>query len=207
MKATPSRRLASLLLLALTFASSQLLAEFNLDTDSVLFRYKNEAGSLVVQQGIPPAAAARGYEIITSTGHVLKTVPASPKGADAMKAAEQMRQEAELAEWDTRLRRRFSTVKDIESAKQRSLSELRGNLSVLRANLTAVTSQLEQQQHRAGVMERNNRPVPETILDNIATLEAELIQVNKQIEQRGQTLQEAAGKFDRDIARFKVINR
>ncbi|BFM22229.1 hypothetical protein [Gilvimarinus japonicus] len=207
MKSTLGGHFCSALLLTLALLSAPLLAE-EPDTgpDSVLFRYKNADGNLVVQQSIPPDAAARGYDIITSTGRILKTVKASPKGADAVRAAERMRREAELAEWDARLKRRFSTVKDIESAKQRSLTELRGNLSILRANLSGVTSQLEEQQRRAGIMERNGRPVSDTLKTNIAALEAELVEIHKQIEQRGQTLEGAAAKFDKDIERFKEIN-
>lgn len=208
MIATLGRRLSATVLLALALASPTLMAaEEDSSLDSVLFRYKNGDGNLVVQQSIPPDAAARGYEIITSTGRVLKTVNASPKGADAVKAAERMRREAELAEWDARLKRRFSTVKDIESAKQRSLTELRGNLSILRANLTGVTSQLEEQQRRAGIMERNGQPVSEALQNNIAALEAELVEVNKQIAQRTEALEAASAKYDRDIERFNVISR
>ncbi|WP_049723258.1 hypothetical protein [Gilvimarinus polysaccharolyticus] len=207
MKTILGKGLCSILLLTLTLASSPLLAdEQDASSTSVLFRYKSLEGHLVVQQSIPPAAAARGYEIITNTGRILKTVNASPKGADAVKAAEQMRREAELAEWDANLNRRFSTVKDIESAKQRSLLELRGNLSILRANLSGVVLQLEEQQRRAGTMERSGRPVSDTIQSNIATLEAEVIEVEKQIEQRSAALENASEKFDQDIERFKVIN-
>jgi chromosome segregation ATPase len=210
MQTTRGISLGGALLLALALTTARGWAsESEPDTgpDNVLFRYTNAAGSLVVQQSIPPDAAARGYEIITSTGRVLNTVKASPKGADAVKAAEQMRREAELAEWDARLTRRYSTVKDIESAKQRNLTELRGNVSLLRGNLTGIKSQLEQQQRRAGSLERMNKPVSETLRSNIAALEAELIEVHKQIEQRRQALQEAADKFDRDIERLKEINR
>jgi len=207
MKSTLGGQFCSALLLVLALLSPLLWAE-EPDTgpDNVLFRYKNADGNLVVQQSIPPDAAARGYEIITSTGRVLKTVKASPKGADAVRAAERMRREAELAEWDARLKRRFSTVKDIESAKQRSLTELRGNLSILRANLSGVTSQLEEQQRRAGIMERNGRPVSDTLKTNIAALEDELVEIHKQIEQRRHALEGAAARFDKDIARFKEIN-
>ncbi|WP_041521753.1 hypothetical protein [Gilvimarinus agarilyticus] len=207
MIATLGGRISTAVLLALALASPTLMAaEDDSGPDSVLFRYKNSEGNLVVQQSIPPDAAARGYEIITSNGRVLNTVKASPKGADAVKAAERMRREAELAEWDARLKRRFSTVKDIESAKQRSLTELRGNLSILRANLSGVTLQLEEQQRRAGIMERNGQPVSEALENNIAALEAELVEINKQIALRTEALEGASDKYDRDIERFKEIN-
>ena len=177
------------------------------DIGGVLFRYQDENGNQVVHQSIPPDVAPRGYEIISKGGHLLKTVPPAPKGADVKKMVEQMRREAELEEWDTRLRRRYSTVADIESAKQRSLSELQGNISILRANWSGVHAQLESQQSRAAAMERSGRQVSATVAQNIQDLEEEQVEINKQIDQRNAELQEEAGRFDRDIARFREIGK
>ncbi|MBU2884582.1 hypothetical protein KO507_02260 [Gilvimarinus agarilyticus] len=179
-----------------------------LDDDApsnILFRYTDERGSLVVEQSIPPAAAAGGYEIITESGRVLKKVPKALSGEDAVKYAERLRREAHLAEWDAKLKRRYSSIKDIESAKKRSLSELTGNLAILRSNLTGVVAQLETQQRQAGVHERNGRKIPATTLENIANLENEQVEVRKQIAAREAELAERAAAFDKDIERFRVI--
>lgn len=196
--------LATAIMLA-PFASGAEEDDFN-ELGDVLFRYTNAQGSYVVEQSIPPAAAAEGYDIITRNGRVLKTVPAAPKGEDAVKYAEKLRREAAEAEWDAHLKRRFSSVKDIQSAKKRALTELQGNLSILRANRGGITAQLEDQQRRAGVMERNGQPVSETILQNIQSLESEARELEKQIEARNQELDKKAAKYDRDIERFKEIN-
>ena len=120
---------------------------------------------------------------------------------------EQMRREAQLEEWDTHLKRRYSTVKDIEAAKQRALSELEGNLSILRANRSGVQSQLEDQQRRAAVMERAGREVSATVLKNIENLESELEDIAEQIKMRRAEIEAEAQSFDEDIARFKKISR
>lgn len=179
-----------------------------LDDDAptnILFRYTNDKGSTVVEQSIPPAAAAGGYEIITEQGRVLKKVPKALQGEDAVKYAERLRREAQLAEWDAKLKRRYSSVKDIESAKKRSLSELNSNLGILRSNFTGVVNLLEEQQRQAGIKERNGQPIPQTVLDNIASLESERVEVLKQIATREEELAEKAATFDKDIERFRVI--
>lgn len=171
----------------------------------VLYRYRDAQGRQFIEQSIPPEVAPRGYEIISKSGQVLKTVPPAPKGADIEKMMEQMRREAELAEWDSRLRRRYSSVEDIRSAKERSISELEGNLGILKANLSGVKSQIEDQQARAAVQERSGRPVSEAVLKNIRTLEAELAGLHQQIEQRREELDAEAARFDRDMERFAEI--
>ncbi|MDO3388582.1 hypothetical protein QWI17_22235 [Gilvimarinus sp. SDUM040013] len=174
-------------------------------TTNVLFRYTNDKGNLVVEQSIPPAAAAGGYEIITEQGRVLKKVPKALQGEDAVKYAERLRREAQLAEWDAKLKRRYSSIKDIEAAKKRALSELSGNLGILRSNLSGVVSRLEEQQRLAGVKERNAQKIPQTVLDNIASLESERVEVIRQIATRENELAQRAKTFDRDIERFRVI--
>lgn len=173
---------------------------------NVLFRYTNAEGVTVVEQSIPPSAAAGGYEIITESGRILKKVPKALSGEDAVKYAERLRREAQLTEWDARLKRRYSSVKDIESAKKRALSELNSNLGILQANLQGVQSQLERQQRQAGVMERGGREIPETVITNIEHLEQEKVDVIRQIAARENELAERGARFDQDIERFRVIS-
>lgn len=193
--------------LALLLALSAKAQDDDSEAAGVLYRYQNAQGRQFIEQSIPPEVAPRGYEIISKSGQVLKTVPPAPKGADIQKMMEQMRREAELAEWDSRLRRRYSSVADIRAAKARSLSELKGNLSILRSNLSGVQSQIEDQQARAALQERSGRPVSEAVLKNIQTLEAELEGVRQQIHMRNQELAAEAARFDRDIERFAEISQ
>lgn len=197
---------AAFILWAVLVGCPSWAAEDEGDLGDVLFRYKSDNGSLMVNQSIPPDAAAKGYEIITDTGRVLKKVPPAPKGEDAVKYAEKLRREAALAEWDAQLKRRFSSVKDIQSAKKRALSELQGNVSLLQSNLGGIVAQLEDQQRRAGIMERNGNQVSKAVLDNINNLDAEAHELRKQIKARAQELDDKAAKYDRDIERFKEIN-
>ncbi|HEY7884897.1 MAG TPA: hypothetical protein VIC08_08140, partial [Cellvibrionaceae bacterium] len=188
-------------ILALAGALAMPVAsEDDLDAGGVLYRYY-EDGRQVVQQSLPPDVAPKGYDIISKSGHLLKKVPPAPKGTDIEKMVEQMRIEAELAEWDSRLRRRYSTEADIEAAKRRSLSELQGTVSLLQANLGGVIAQIEDQQRRAAILERTGRKVSETVLNNIQSLEQERVGIEQQIEQRGNELQQDAARFDRDIER------
>lgn len=203
-----NRQVATGVLLALLGCAVWAQSPGNSDDETpgnILFRYKDSKGNWVVEQSIPPAAAANGYEIITENGRVLKKVPKALTGEDAVKYAERLRLEAELAEWDARLKRRYSSVKDIESAKKRALAELSGNLAILRANLSNVTSQLEEQQRQAGIRERNGQAIPQRILDNIHHLKAEKAEVRRQIAAREEELARKAADFDKDIERFRVI--
>jgi len=201
------RKGVMLLALILWLAPLALAEDEGADAAGVLYRFVGDQGQQFIQQSIPPEVAPRGYEIISKSGQLLKVVPPAPKGADIEKMMTQMRLEAELAEWDNRLRRRYSTVADIRSAKRRSLSELQGNLSLLRSNLQGVQTQIQDQQARAAMQERSGREVGEAVLKNIHTLEAELTGLQHQIAVRTIELRAEAERFDRDMERFAEITQ
>ncbi len=173
----------------------------------VLFRYVDLNGGKVIHQSIPPDAVVRGYEIISAGGQVLKVVPPAPKGSDVKRMAEQMRKEAELAVWDAKLKRRYSEVRDIESAKERGIRELRGNLSLLQVTLEGVIGKTEKQERDVGIKERNAWPVKPAMLQILKDLAAEKEAIILQMKLRRAEIKALADNYDRDIERFMIINQ
>jgi hypothetical protein len=174
---------------------------------SVFYRYTDEQGVKVLSQSIPPEHVPNGYEVISRSGRVLKVVAPAPSGEDAARVAEERRLKEEQDRWDAELRRRYSTVADIEAAKTRNLAELQGNISILQGNLSSVYTQIEQQQAQAANLERSGREVTDTILKNLSDLAQEEQYIKAQIRQREEELQAVSDRFDRNIERFQQINR
>ncbi len=194
--------LSSLLLSGLfVFASVNSFAQ----DKKVFFRYTLSDGRKVVSQTIPPQYVRNGYEMLTIGGEVLKVVPPSPPEADAERIANERRAAKEQARTDLELRRTYSSVKDIESAKTRNLQELFNTINILQANLANVKTQLKAQEEHAAAIERNGKTVSEDILKNIATLRNEEKDLNNQIKQRQAEYDGAAEKYEKDKARFIEI--
>ena len=171
----------------------------------VFFRYTLSDGRKVVSQTIPPQYVRNGYEMLTISGEVLKVVPPSPPEADAERIANERRAAKERARADLELRRTYSSVKDIESAKTRNLQELFNTINILQANLSSVKTQLKAQEEHAASIERNGKTVPDDILKNISTLRNEEKDLNNQIKQRQAEYDGAAEKYEKDKARFIEI--
>lgn len=171
----------------------------------VFYRYTTSDGHKVVSQTIPPQYVRNGYELLTISGEVLKTVPASPDDADAERIAKERKAAKEQARIDLELRRTYSSVKDIDSAKARNLQELTNTINILQANLANVGAQLKAQEEHAASIERSGKTVSEDILKNIATLRAEEKDLNIQIKQRQTEYEGAAAKYEQDKARFIEI--
>jgi hypothetical protein len=173
----------------------------------VYYRYVNEDGVQVVNATIPPEYVPRGYEVVSLNGEVIRVVEPSPTGEEAERAAAERKLRKQQEKADKLLRRRYSSVADIEAAKTRNLQELQGNISILTSNLSNVHSQIVAQQEQAASIERSGRAVGDDLLKNLANLQAEERDIKMQIKQREREYQAASDKFDQDMKRFEEISR
>lgn len=171
----------------------------------VYYRYQNDQGVQVLNHQIPPEYVQKGYEVVTSSGAVIKVVPPAPSAKDASQIESQRQREAQLAEWDEELRRRYSTVRDIEAAKQRKLVQVDGSIAILQGNVRNLKAQIAQQHAKAAKNERMGIAVPDSMLKTLEALEEELKLSEAQIQERERQYQQIEAKYDRDIERFKVI--
>ncbi|BFM13747.1 hypothetical protein R50072_39000 [Simiduia litorea] len=174
--------------------------------EKVFYRYTNAAGAKVMHHSLPADAVQNGYEIVSLSGVVLKVVPRALSGAEAERAAEKKAEQQELDEWDAALLRRYSTVEDIEAAKQRKLADLEANMSILISNLNTVQGQVRSEYSRGASFERRGQPVPQAIYDTLAGLKQELEDTREKYIQREWEYEDIAEKFELDKERFSLIH-
>lgn len=172
----------------------------------MFYRYTTNDGHKVVAQTIPPQYIRNGYELLTLSGEIVKVVPPAPPEADAERIANERKAAKEQAKKDVDLRRTYSSVEDIDSAKARNLLELKNTISILQANLTSVKSQLKTQEAHAASVERSGKALSSDGLKNIVTLRTEEKELNVQIKQRETEYQKSADKYEQDKLRFIEIN-
>ncbi len=173
----------------------------------VIYRYKNKEGVTVLDSKIPAEYVNSGYEIVSRTGKVIKVIAPVVQGAEGERLRLEKLQRVEQAREDLQLRRSYSNVADIDSAKARNLESLRGNISILQTNLTSARKRLQDYQTQAATIERSGRQLPDELLKNINNLVQEEKDIQMQIQQREQEHKEVEEKFDRDRARFIEINK
>lgn len=169
------------------------------------YRYIDENGVTVWDSRIPPKYVKNGYEVVTVSGRVLKVVPPAPSPEEAEALAAQRERQAKLAERDRYLQRRYSSVDDIEAARERKLADFDASMSILRGSISGIEARIERVQARAASAERAGRQVPGALLENLENLQAELITARQKVEQRMAEKKELEADFDRDIERFATI--
>lgn len=174
-----------------------------------LYRYTNEEGNVVVGYQIPPRYVAGGYEVLNDEGVVIRVVPPALSEEERLEADVRQRQEEEaraeeerLRKWDESLLLRYSTVSDIEAARERALRDLRIRVSILKSNKRSLKQKVENYQAQAADLERSGQPVDVARLQKIEDLQAEIESTDRSIRDREREIQEVADAYQLDIERF-----
>jgi len=177
-----------------------------------LYRYYSAEGNMVVDYRVTREHIAEGYEVLNNEGVVIRVIPreltvGERERVDAQQKLDELArvEEERLRKWDESLLRRYSTIADIEAARERSLSELRIRVSILKSNQRILKQQVEDYQKQAADQERSGRQVTVAQLRVIEDLQGEIGVTDRAIVDRGQEIEEVAAAYQRDIDRFEML--
>jgi len=177
-----------------------------------MYRYRNAEGVLVMDYQVPADLVGNGYEVINDEGIVIQVVPRELTEEERReKDAEEKRLEAAKAEeerlrkWDETLMLRYSTVSDIEAARDRAMRDLQIRLSILKSNRRSLKQKVENFQAEAADMERRGIEVDVERLRAIETLQSEIAATDRAIVDREADIEELAATYQMDIERFEML--
>jgi len=177
-----------------------------------MYRYRNAEGVLVMDYQVPVELVGNGYEVINDEGIVIKVVPRELTEEERKeKDAEEKRQKAAQAEeerlrkWDETLMLRYSTVEDIEAARDRAMRDLEIRLSILKSNRRSLKQKVENYQAEAADMERRGMEVDIERLRAMETLQSEIAATERAILDREGDIEEMAATYQLDIERFEML--
>jgi hypothetical protein len=205
---SPSKQTHSLLaLLAVLLLTSPIIA-----SAKDLYRYINDQGNIVVDDHVPPKYAAKGHEVINPEGVVLKVVPRklteeelAQRGVVERQAQDAAAEEERLLLWDESLMLRYSTIEDIEAARERTLRDLRIRVSILKSNTRGLKQQVENYQRVAAGIERSGGTVGVERLTLIEELQFEISATERSIADRQAEVALVQKGFQEDIGRFEML--
>ncbi|MFT5578490.1 MAG: hypothetical protein ACI9WS_001245 [Paraglaciecola psychrophila] len=179
----------------------------------VLYRYHNDNGTPVINHQIPPEYVERGYDILSSDGNLLRTVPRAlsaeelqERSTDESKARYAEREALRMRAWDESLLLRYSSTEDIDAAQQRAMKELNIRVSILKSNLSATKSQIERGQLEAANIERRGAEAPAEMTGNIEIMKLEIEDIEQSIVTRREEIAAMKVDFERDKTRFESLH-
>ena len=188
------------------------LVSCSIATADNLYRYKNNEGGTVVDWHVPAKFAGRGYEVLNPQGEVIEVVPRqlssselNDKDLDERLKRGAEAERARLAEWDRFLLLRYSTVEDIDAARDRALRELKIRLSILASNQRVARGRLETALSRLADVERRGEAPSEQDLAAVDTLRSEIGSLGRSIEEREGQVAAVTEDYARDRDRFAQL--
>jgi hypothetical protein len=177
-----------------------------------LYRYTNEEGTTVVDDRVPIEYSSRGYEVLNEKGVVIQVVPRElteeeRKVHDAQRLLEEeaLAEEERLREWDESLLLRYSTIADIEAARERALRDLRIRVNILKSNKRSLRQQVENYQAQAADIERRGQEVDLERLRVIEDLQREIAVTDRAVTDRQREIEEVSEAYQMDIERFAML--
>ncbi|MBU2954649.1 DUF4124 domain-containing protein [Marinobacter sp. F3R08] len=197
-----------LTLLSVKATALALTLGFSAQVAANMYRYTDKSGQVVISSTIPQEATKRGYDILSSNGRVIETIPPAPTEDEiAAREAEEERQKAlaEQLERDRQLLKRFSHPDQAVKAMHRKVRELEGLIQLKRGNISVISSQLDNEQSRAADMERAGREIPETTLEKIRRLEAQIRDIEREITSQSQDIELMRRAFEAKIERLEEV--
>ena len=174
-----------------------------------MYRYINAEGNPVIAYQVPPEYVANGYEVLSPSGVVIDVVPRQlSKTQRRVLDKRQLTQREAAAEaerlrhWDESLLLRYSTVADIEAARERALRDLRIRVSVLKSNQRSLKQQIEKNQALIADQERLGNDISPMYFKAINDLRSELVSTERAIEDRYAEIAVQNTSYDADVERF-----
>ncbi|KAF1056271.1 MAG: hypothetical protein GAK44_00275 [Pseudomonas delhiensis] len=167
-----------------------------------LYRYVNDKGVTVIDRlGVPSQYIGKGYEVLNEQGRVIRVVAPAPTAAEI----QQQKVAAAQASSDAQLLRLYSSVEDVDRARERKLSELDGLSSVARGNLQALKLQQANLQSRAADAERAGSQVPDQLVGQLSNIQSEQQRLQQDIDRYQQLRTQATTDFNADRARLTQL--
>ena len=199
------------LALALTLTLSLPAAQANR-----LYKWVDADGKVHYSDKVPPEAAAREREIKSERGMTVDRVERSKTPEEL--AAERRRREAEeaereaaaaaeraSAERDRILLLTFTSVAEMERARDDRVTAVKGRIALAEQRATQLQGQLERARKEAAAAERSGRGNPAAIYARITQLQQE-IEVNRAfIAESAAEQAEISARFAADITRFNEL--
>lgn len=175
-----------------------LSLSFAVQADNVLYRYRNGQGVLVIDFSIPPEFAAKGYEVLSTDGRLVTTVP--PSGPPLTQ--EQLLARQEQKKEDAYILRSYTTLKEVESARARKIQMAEKEITILDTNLDDIIRRRAEMRQKAADYQATGRETPESIAKVL--VELDLVEENtiRMLAERKRELDEVNKLFDRYAKRL-----
>lgn len=176
------------------------------------YKWRDAEGNLHYSDALPPDAGKRGYEMINAQGIVIKRVEAAktPEELAAAKAVA-AREQAARADAEARVRKdqqllaAYPNEQELQRAHQQQLDMLQQNIRSAEIGLQSQERNLAEQLGQAADIEREGKPVPQRIADQIGVTRAQIEAQHRVVDRRVAELEKARLDFAAELEHYRAL--
>ncbi|KZY37680.1 hypothetical protein A3752_08595 [Oleiphilus sp. HI0081] len=177
-----------------------------------LYRYKDNQGTYVLNQTIPPEYVKKGYDILNRQGRVIQVVApelTAEQIAARDAALEQERLQKIEAEKqaliDGELKQLYSHPNDAVRVLSRRVQDIKGLILVKRTKIDASKNGIIEEEAQAANRQRQGLKVFETTLKKLEKYKSDIDNNEHDIVELHNELKKVKDEFDKKIRRLEVI--
>lgn len=178
--------------------------------------WKNDEGVRECGNSVPPQYVQKGHQELSSQGVTVHRVvrAKTPEELEreraeterlAMEKSEADRAAHEQGARDRVLLHTFTTEEDLILTRDGKLDALDSRIKHVDQIIDKLNESLEKLQTKAANLERNGKPVPEKLREDIATVEQRIADNRATIDRRHAEKKELTAKFDADLSRYREL--
>jgi len=189
-----TRHWKSFLIIALMLASGWAHAE-----GKRIKKWVDEEGVTHYGDVLPPSYAGEQTTEMNSQGITVKRKPPPGNPKNKQAANKEM---TEQERRDKALLNSFTTAKEIDLARDRNLQMDQAAVQSLKLRLSEAEQRLQKTNTAIGEFNTNKKPVPADLVQEQKTQQAEISNINTQIEKKQASMDATRARFDNDKQRF-----
>jgi uncharacterized protein YkuJ len=173
-----------------------------------VFRYYDGDHKMHIEQQVTDDALTYGYDELSSQMIVLRTVAPRPTGKDLerLKLEQARRQQAEeRAREDVQLRRLYSSSQDAERSRDSQIDAIQLRIDFSNNSIMRMRALRAQDAERAASFERNGKPVPKDVQDNIQRFDTQISAAQEDIKARRGEQEKVRTQFTAIVQRLHEL--
>lgn len=176
------------------------------------YRWVDENGTTQISDRVPADAARFRVEVLNNRGMVIRVMEAAMNDEQRAEAARVAEEEAAAeaaaeaqARRDNMLLQSYTSVADIERARDGRLQALAAQIRVSRAAVVNLQENADNLQAQVNQRQQSQQPVPEDLANRLATAREQLEANERFAVAREREYAELEETFTADIARYRVL--
>ena len=198
--------------LLLAFGSSIECVHAATPSKHVQYKWIDEQGGVHFSDSVPADAVKLGYDVLNSEGLTIRHVERA-KTQEELKAAkaearqkEELRRRAdELVRADQQMLAAYPTESDLIHAQKAQIEIIEQNLHGAEINIHSLERSLTDLLSHAAELERNAKPLPPRLAQQISDLRNDIAAQKAFIEEKEKEKVDAAGKFEIELTHYREL--